>query len=90
MKIFLEKNWNFFFFFFFLILVKTQKKKKNIRSKYKINNFSSKILKIVERKLNGYIDSENFSCEGQVDKLIQYAMDLKKLSEMYIGWSAFL
>ena len=72
-------------------LVEWSKSKKIVNQSSDITNEqASKILKIVERKLNGYIDSENFSCEGQVDKLIQYAMDLKKLSEMYIGWSAFL
>lgn len=54
------------------------------------NEQASKILKIVERKLNGYIELENFSCQGQVEKLIQHATDKKNLSEMYIGWSAFL
>ena len=54
------------------------------------NEQASKILKIVERKLCGYIEMENFSREGQVEKLIQHAIDKKNLSEMYIGWSAFL
>lgn len=54
------------------------------------NEQASKILKMVERKLNGYIELESFSCHGQVEKLIQHATDKKNLSEMYIGWSAFL
>lgn len=72
-------------------LVEWSKSKKSINQTSDITNEqASKILKIVERKLSGYIELENFSCEGQVDKLIQHATDKKNLSEMYIGWSAFL
>lgn len=72
-------------------LVEWSKSKKNINQTSDITNEqASKILKIVERKLSGYIELENFSCDGQVEKLIQHATDKKNLSEMYIGWSAFL
>lgn len=72
-------------------LVEWSKSKKNMNQTSDITNEqASKILKIVERKLSGFIELENFSCEGQVEKLIQHATDKKNLSEMYIGWSAFL
>lgn len=72
-------------------LVEWSKSKKMMSQTSDITNEqASKILKIVERKLSGFIEFENFSCEGQVEKLIQHATDKKNLSEMYIGWSAFL
>lgn len=72
-------------------LVEWSKSKKLVNQTSDITNEqASKILKIVERKLSGYIELESFSCEGQVEKLIQHATDKKNLSEMYIGWSAFL
>lgn len=71
-------------------LVEWSKTKKSNQTSDITNEQASKILKIVERKLNGYIDLENFSCDGQVEKLIQHAVDKKNLSEMYIGWSSFL
>lgn len=72
-------------------LVEWSKSKKSVNQTSDITNEQAqKILKIVERKLNGYIEAENFSCEGQVEKLINHAVDKKNLSEMYIGWSAFL
>lgn len=72
-------------------LVEWSKSKKITNQNSDITNEQvSKILKLVERKLSGFIEMENFSCEGQVEKLIQHATDKKNLSEMYIGWSAFL
>lgn len=72
-------------------LVEWSKSKKSIKYDSDITNEqATKIMKIVERKLSGYIDFENFSSDGQVDKLIQHATDKKNLSEMYIGWSPFL
>ena len=72
-------------------LVEWSKHKKSVNQTSDITNEqASKILKIIERKLSGFIELENFSCEGQVEKLIQHSIDKKNLSEMYIGWSAFL
>lgn len=72
-------------------LVEWSKHKRSINQSSDITNEqASKILKIIEKKLTGFIDLESFSCEGQVEKLIQHAIDKKNLSEMYIGWSAFL
>ncbi len=54
------------------------------------NEMATQTLKTVDRKLSGHIENENFSCDGQVEKLIQHATDKKNLSQMYFGWAAFL
>lgn len=51
---------------------------------------AEKTLQIIDRKLSGYIERENYSCEGQVEKLIQHATDKHNLSKMFMGWGAYL
>nr|XP_042905636.1 serine/threonine-protein kinase ATR isoform X1 [Parasteatoda tepidariorum] len=53
-------------------------------------------VKDIELRLNGIIKSKNkqqglpLSIEGQVNHLIQEAVDIKNLSQMYIGWAAYM
>ncbi|KAG8185459.1 hypothetical protein JTE90_019718 [Oedothorax gibbosus] len=53
-------------------------------------------VKDIELRLNGIIKYKNkqqglpLSIEGQVNHLIQEAVDLKNLSQMYIGWAAYM
>ncbi|KAI8906309.1 hypothetical protein EDD86DRAFT_210343, partial [Gorgonomyces haynaldii] len=51
-----------------------------------------KILGVIDRKLQGYVIPAGLpvSVEGQVYELINTATDLKNLSQMYIGWAAYL
>ncbi|PRD29055.1 UNVERIFIED_CONTAM: atr [Trichonephila clavipes] len=53
-------------------------------------------VKDIELRLNGIIKYKNkkqglpLSIEGQVNHLIQEAVDIKNLSQMYIGWAAYM
>ncbi|GIY34757.1 hypothetical protein CDAR_97931 [Caerostris darwini] len=53
-------------------------------------------VKDIELRLNGIIKNKHkqqglpLSIEGQVNHLIQEAVDIKNLSQMYIGWAAYM
>ncbi|KAF8794791.1 Serine/threonine-protein kinase ATR like protein [Argiope bruennichi] len=53
-------------------------------------------VKDIELRLNGIIKYKNkrqglpLSIEGQVNHLIQEAVDIRNLSQMYIGWAAYM
>ncbi|KFM65503.1 Serine/threonine-protein kinase atr, partial [Stegodyphus mimosarum] len=53
-------------------------------------------VKEIELRLNGVVKSKNkqqglpLSIEGQVNHLIQEAVDIRNLSQMYIGWAPYM
>lgn len=50
-----------------------------------------KCLSAVGKKLKGYIDEGlPLSVEGQVEEFVRQAIDIGNLSQMFIGWAAYL
>ncbi|XP_047134569.1 serine/threonine-protein kinase atr isoform X1 [Hydra vulgaris] len=70
--------------------------KKETRNKeVEVNNeMALKILKKIEQRLSGYITSNMIhlplSIEGQVHHLIKESTSIENLSQMYIGWAAYM
>lgn len=55
------------------------------------NEQAIKSLETIHKKLQGCIQSgSQLSIEGQVHELIQLAMSVDNLSQMYVGWAPFM
>jgi serine/threonine-protein kinase ATR len=46
-------------------------------------------IRLVEQRLNGYVDLMHYSVEGQVDAVIKEAVEDRNLSRMFLGWTPF-
>ncbi|CAM8916047.1 unnamed protein product [Rhodiola kirilowii] len=57
---------------------------------YEGNKDAARALMRVKQKLDGYEDGEMRSVHGQVQQLIQDAIDPERLSQMFPGWGAWL
>ncbi|KAK2442878.1 serine/threonine-protein kinase ATM [Trifolium repens] len=59
-------------------------------NEYEGNKDAARALLRVKQKLDGYEDGEMRSTHGQVQQLIQDAIDSERLCQMYPGWGAWL
>ncbi|XP_045816356.1 serine/threonine-protein kinase ATM isoform X4 [Trifolium pratense] len=59
-------------------------------NQYEGNKDAARALLRVKQKLDGYEDGEMRSTHGQVQQLIQDAIDSERLCQMYPGWGAWL
>ncbi|XP_065069876.1 serine/threonine-protein kinase ATR-like isoform X2 [Rhopilema esculentum] len=71
------------------------RRKQSVETGENTNEKAMSILRNVEDRLAGYCVSMknlrlNLSIEGQVHQLIKEATSLENLSQMYIGWAAYL
>ncbi|XP_077244126.1 serine/Threonine-kinase ATM-like protein isoform X2 [Tasmannia lanceolata] len=57
---------------------------------YEGNKDAARALMRVKQKLDGYEEGEMRSVQGQVQQLIQDAIDTERLCHMYPGWGAWL
>eukprot|EP00268_Persea_americana_P028411 TRINITY_DN2758_c0_g1_i12.p1 TRINITY_DN2758_c0_g1~~TRINITY_DN2758_c0_g1_i12.p1 ORF type:complete len:237 (-),score=47.38 TRINITY_DN2758_c0_g1_i12:304-1014(-) len=57
---------------------------------YEGNKDAARALLRVKQKLDGYEDGEMRSVQGQVQQLIQDAIDTDRLCQMFPGWGAWL
>ncbi|XP_068637362.1 serine/threonine-protein kinase ATM isoform X2 [Aristolochia californica] len=57
---------------------------------YEGNKDAARALMRVKQKLDGYEEGEMRSVEGQVQRLIQNAVDTERLSQMYPGWGPWM
>lgn len=57
---------------------------------YEGNKDAARAILRVKQKLDGYEDGEMRSVEGQVRQLIQDAVDVDRLSQMFPGWGPWL
>uniref|UniRef100_A0A1D1Z750 Serine/threonine-protein kinase ATM n=1 Tax=Anthurium amnicola TaxID=1678845 RepID=A0A1D1Z750_9ARAE len=57
---------------------------------YEGNKDAARALFRVKQKLDGYEDGEMRSVQGQVQQLIQDAIDTERLCQMFPGWGAWL
>lgn len=67
-------------------------KKKKKESVSAVPDTPQAVLDSVKKKIDGLLAGEQvpLGVEGQVDELIKQAIDHHRLSQMYIGWCAFL
>jgi len=75
-------------------LVEWKKESRKKASGETSNDMAVKILRKVEDRLKGVINSTMIhlplSIEGQVHQLIRDATDIENLAQMYIGWAAYM
>ncbi|KAK3160101.1 hypothetical protein QOZ80_1BG0055200 [Eleusine coracana subsp. coracana] len=57
---------------------------------YEGNKDAARAILRVKQKLDGYEDGEMRSVQGQVQQLIQDAVDVDRLSQMFPGWAPWL
>ncbi|KAM0134783.1 hypothetical protein ACHAP3_005339 [Botrytis cinerea] len=71
------------------LMKRVDKKKREIANEGMLSG--QKVLDVIQRKLKGLLPGESvpLSVEGYVDELIKQATDPRRLTAMYIGWSAF-
>ncbi|KAF7872002.1 uncharacterized protein EAF02_009107 [Botrytis sinoallii] len=71
------------------LMKKVDKKKREIANEGMLS--AQKVLDVIQRKVKGLLPGESvpLSVEGCVDELIKQATDPRRLTAMYIGWSAF-
>ncbi|TGO91177.1 hypothetical protein BPOR_0036g00070 [Botrytis porri] len=71
------------------LMKKVDKKKREIANEGMLS--AQKVLDVIQRKVKGLLPGESvpLSVEGYVDELIKQATDPRRLTAMYIGWSAF-
>eukprot|EP01147_Barroeca_monosierra_P009359 gene9359-1618_t len=55
-----------------------------------IENEAQKILIKVQQKLSGFHNGQQLSVQGQVSTLIQEAMDVNNLSQLFAGWQPWV
>ncbi|CAI8597663.1 unnamed protein product [Vicia faba] len=60
------------------------------QNEYEGNKDAARALLRVKQKLDGYEDGEMRSIHGQVQQLIQDAIDSERLCQMFPGWGAWL
>lgn len=54
------------------------------------NKVAERVLMRLQEKLKGVEEGTNLSVDGQVNLLIQQAMDPKNLSRLFPGWKAWV
>ncbi|TGO14465.1 hypothetical protein BTUL_0052g00020 [Botrytis tulipae] len=71
------------------LMKKVDKKKREMANEGMLS--AQKVLDVIQRKVKGLLPGESvpLSVEGYVDELIKQATDPRRLTAMYIGWSAF-
>jgi len=57
---------------------------------YEGNKDAARAILRVKQKLDGYEDGEMRSVQGQVQQLIQDAVDVDRLCQMFPGWGPWL
>ncbi|PKA53875.1 Serine/threonine-protein kinase ATM [Apostasia shenzhenica] len=62
----------------------------NSQDEYEGNRDAARAILRVKQKLDGYEDGEMHSVPGQVQQLIQDAIDTDRLCQMFPGWGAWL
>lgn len=62
----------------------------DLEDEYEGNKDAARALMRVKQKLDGYEDGEMRSVHGQVQQLIQDAIDPERLAQMFPGWGAWL
>ena len=54
------------------------------------NKMAERVLLRVMEKLNGMEEGHHLSVEGQVNLLIQQAMDPSRLCRVFVGWQPYI
>ena len=71
-------------------IIEFTKKKTKSESNTEVSE-AIKCISKVGRKLKGHVDDcLPLSVDGQVNELIKSAIDIENLSQMFIGWAAYL